>query len=153
MSYRTTVAVRFGDVDKAGIVYYPRIFHYLHIAQEDFFAQYARIAYHRLIDDERIGFPTVSDSTDFLKALKYGDTLEIVVHISRVGRSSVTFEFRVYKKGSDELLVRSSQVKVAVNMDTWEKVAIPEKYRTVFNACLPESESSQPPETLQNATE
>ncbi|HVG19583.1 MAG TPA: thioesterase family protein [Blastocatellia bacterium] len=142
MAYRTTVPVRFGDVDKAGIVYYPRIFHYLHIAQEDFFAEYVGIAYHRLIADERIGFPTVSDSTNFLKALKYGDTLEIATHISRVGRSSVTFEFRIYKGGSNELLVRSSQVKVAVNMDTWEKVGIPEKYRAILNACTPEPEQN-----------
>jgi 4-hydroxybenzoyl-CoA thioesterase len=134
MAYKTRIPVRFGDVDKAGIVYYPRIFHYLHIAQEDFFAEYVGTAYDRLISEERIGFPTVSDST-----LDYGDVLEIAVHISRVGRSSATFEFRVYKEGSDELRVRSSQVKVAVNMDTWEKVAIPEKYRAIFNACLPES--------------
>lgn len=139
MAYKTRVPVRFGDVDKAGIVYYPRIFHYLHIAQEDFFANYVGTAYHRLISEERIGFPTVSDSTDFLKVLNYGDVLEIVVHISRVGQSSATFEFRVYKEGSVELLVRSSQVKVAVNMETWEKVEIPDKYRAVFNACLPES--------------
>src|ERR1044071_3585447 len=139
MPYKTRIQVRFGDVDKAGIVYYPRIFHYLHIAQEDFFAEYVGTAYDRLINEDRIGFPTVSDSTDFLKTLNYGDVLEVVVHISRVGQSSATFEFRIYKQGSDELRVRSSQVKVAVNMDTWEKVAIPEKYRAIFNACLPES--------------
>lgn len=135
MPYKTTLSVRFGDVDKAGIVYYPRIFHYLHIAQEDFFAGHVGIAYHRLIEEEELGFPTVSDSTDFLKVLKYGDTLEIVVYISRVGNSSATFEFRVYREGSDDLLVRSSQVKVAIRMNTWEKVAIPEKYRKILEAC------------------
>ncbi|HKS42799.1 MAG TPA: thioesterase family protein [Blastocatellia bacterium] len=135
MPYKTTLAVRFGDVDKAGIVYYPRIFHYLHIAQEDFFADHVRIAYHRLIEDEGLGFPTVSDSTDFLKVLKYGDTLDIIVYISRVGNSSATFEFRVYRAGTDDLLVRSSQVKVAIRMDTWEKVEIPEKYRKIFKDC------------------
>lgn len=135
MPYKTTLAVRFGDVDKAGIVYYPRIFHYLHIAQEDFFAGHVRIPYHRLIEEEGLGFPTVSDSTDFLKVLKYGDTLDIIVFISRVGSSSTTFEFRVYRAGSDDLLVRSSQVKVAVRMDTWEKVEIPEKYRKIFEDC------------------
>jgi len=138
MAYRTTLAVRFGDVDKAGIVYYLRIFHYLHIAQEDFFAGYVGLSYHRLIEEERLGFPTVSDSTDFIKTLKYGDTLEIAVSVSRVGDTSVTFEFRVYRKGSDELLARSSQVKVAVNMDTWEKVAIPDKYRKAFEDCKAE---------------
>jgi 4-hydroxybenzoyl-CoA thioesterase len=135
MAYTTTLAVRFGDVDKAGIVYYPRIFHYLHIAQEDFFAGHAHMPYHRLIEEERIGFPTVSDSTDFIKVIKYGDLLDISVFISRVGRSSVTFEFRVHRRHSPDLLVRSSQVKVAVNMDTWERVSIPEKYRHLFAAC------------------
>ncbi|MCI0490517.1 MAG: acyl-CoA thioesterase [Blastocatellia bacterium] len=139
MAYRTTIQVRFGDVDKAGIVYYPVIFHYLHVAQEDFFAEYAGVPYHRLIDEERTGFPTVSDSTEFYRPMRYGDVLEILVHISRVGRSSVTFEYRIYRVGSDELLARSSQIKVAVDMDTWEKVEIPDKYKEIFEGCREET--------------
>ncbi len=135
MAYRTTIPVRFGDVDKAGIVYYPVIFHYLHIAQENFFAEYIGVPYHRLIDDERLGFPTVSDSTQFYKPLKYGDMLEIEVHISRVGRSSVIFEFQIYRQGEIELMVRSTETKVAVNMDSWEKMEIPENYREAFDKC------------------
>ena len=135
MAYRTEIQVRFGDVDKAGIVYYPVIFHYLHVAQEEFFAGYVGVPYHRLIEEERLGFPTVHDSTDFHKPLRYGDTLEISVYISSVGTSSAVFEFRVRKKGSDQLLVSSSEVKVAINMDTWEKAAIPEKYRLILQAC------------------
>jgi 4-hydroxybenzoyl-CoA thioesterase len=135
MAYRTEIQVRFGDVDKAGIVYYPVIFHYLHIAQEDFFAHYVGVAYHRLIEEDRLGFPTVHDSTDFYKPLRYGDTLEITVYISSVGESSATFEFRVRKKGSDQLLAGSTQVKVAIDMDTWEKTAIPEKYRKILLNC------------------
>ncbi|HXG92119.1 MAG TPA: thioesterase family protein [Blastocatellia bacterium] len=138
MAFRTKIPVRFGDVDRAGIVYYPRIFHYLHIAQEEFFAGYMGIAYHRLIEDERIGFPTVSDSTDFLKVLRYGDMLDVEVYLSRVGQTSATFEFAIRREGSSEMLVRSSQVKVAVNMDTWEKVEIPEKYRKLFEQCRAE---------------
>lgn len=138
MAYKTRVPVRFGDVDKAGIVYYPRIFHYLHIAQEDFFAELVGIPYHRVVEEDRIGFPTVADSSEFFKAIKYGDTLEIAVFFSRVGNSSVTFEFRVYRETTGELLARSSIVKVAVNMETWEKVSIPEKYRKAFNECREE---------------
>jgi YbgC/YbaW family acyl-CoA thioester hydrolase len=135
MAYSTNLPVRFGDVDKAGIVYYPVIFHYFHIAQEDFFARYIGIPYHRLIEEERLGFPTVKTSTEFYSPLRYGDALEVAVHISRVGRSSVTFEFRIYKEGSDQLLARSSEIKVAVSMDTWEKAEIPEKYRKRFEEC------------------
>ena len=138
MAYRMTLPVRFGDIDKAGIVYYPVIFHYLHVAQEEFFGEYVGMPYHRLIDEERIGFPTVSDSTQFYKPMKYGDALDIILHISRVGQSSVTFEYSIYRKGSDQLLARSSQVKVAVDMGTWEKIEIPEKYKEKFRRCREE---------------
>jgi 4-hydroxybenzoyl-CoA thioesterase len=138
MEYRTTLVVRFGDVDKAGIVYYPVIFHYLHVAQEDFFADYIGMPYHRLLEDERLSFPTVSDSTEFLKPMKYGDTVEIMVYISHVGKSSVTFNFRVFQKESRQVLAVSSQIKVAVDMDTWKPVTIPEKYRRRLAACHPE---------------
>ena len=138
MAYRTNLTVRFGDVDKAGIVYYPVILHYLHVAQEDFFTDYVRVPYHRMIEEERLGFPAVSDSTEFIKPIKYGDILEIMVYVSHVGKSSITFKFRVHEKESRELLVRSSQTKVAVNMDTWEPVQIPEKYHAIFSRCHPE---------------
>lgn len=135
MCYRTTLPVRFGDVDKAGIVYYPVIFHYLHVAQEDFFADFVGVPYHQLIERENIGFPTAKASTEFIKPLKYGDLLEISVHISRIGSSSATFEFNIYRRGTGELLARSSEVKVAVNMRTWEKIAIPQRYREKFIQC------------------
>lgn len=135
MAYRMTIPVRFGDVDKAGIVYYPVIFHYFHIAQEDFFADYIGIPYHRLIEEERVGFPTVKTVTEFYSPLKYGDLLEVIVYISRVGRSSATFEFRIYRKDSEELLARSSEVKVCVRIDTIEKIDIPEKYRKLLEEC------------------
>ncbi|HVF89652.1 MAG TPA: thioesterase family protein [Blastocatellia bacterium] len=135
MHYTTRIQVRFGDVDKAGIVYYPVIFHYLHVAQEDFFAEYVGVPYHRLIEEERLGFPAVTDSTEFYRPFRYGEVVVIEVHISRVGESSVTFEFRLFVEGSDELRARSSQVKVAVDMETWQRVRVPEKYRAIFREC------------------
>jgi 4-hydroxybenzoyl-CoA thioesterase len=135
MPYRTRLTVRFGDVDRAGIVYFPRIFHYLHVAQEDFFDQYIGVPYHRLIEEEGVGFPTVTDATEFLSVIRYGDVLDIHVFISRVGDSSVTFEFRIHREATGELLARSSQVKVAVHMQTWQKVTISDHLRAAFASC------------------
>ena len=36
--YEAEVPVRFAEIDRAGIVYYPRWFHYLHVAFEEFCA-------------------------------------------------------------------------------------------------------------------
>lgn len=138
MPYRTQLTVRFGDVDRAGIVYFPRIFHYLHVAQEDFFGEYVGLPYHRLIEEDGIGLPTVTDATEFLSVIRYGDILDISVFISRVGRTSVTFEFRIHREATGELLARASQVKVAVQLQTWQKVSIPDRLRTAFEACTEE---------------
>jgi len=38
MAFRSQLKIRFGDIDRAGIVYYPRFMHYFHVALEEFFA-------------------------------------------------------------------------------------------------------------------
>ena len=38
MAFRSKLKIRFGDIDRAGIVYYPRFMHYFHVAKEEFFA-------------------------------------------------------------------------------------------------------------------
>jgi 4-hydroxybenzoyl-CoA thioesterase len=35
MAFRSQLKIRFGDIDHAGIVYYPRFLHYFHVALED----------------------------------------------------------------------------------------------------------------------
>lgn len=138
MAYKTIVTVRFGDVDKAGIVYQPVIHHYLHVAMEDFFGDYVGVSYHQLVGAERVGFPAVADSTSYLRPIKYGDVLEIKIYVSKVGTTSVTLEYEVAGKGSGELLARATQTRVTVNMDTWQPMPIPDRYREKLTCCGPE---------------
>ena len=73
MSFSTRIRVRFGDCDPAGLVYYPVIFHYCHVAMEEFFAARCGTAYDRLMRDERVGFATVNVRAEFFAPLVYGD--------------------------------------------------------------------------------
>jgi hypothetical protein len=59
MAFRSKLKIRFGDIDRAGIVYYPRFMHYFHVALEEFFAAELGIEYHTVVDTHRIGLPTV----------------------------------------------------------------------------------------------
>ena len=36
MAFRSKLKIRFGDIDRAGIVYYPRFMQYFHVAMEEF---------------------------------------------------------------------------------------------------------------------
>jgi 4-hydroxybenzoyl-CoA thioesterase len=103
MSFSFTTPVRFADVDHAGIVYYPRFFHFFHIAFEELWrSRIGPRAYSDLIDRERVGFPAVRAECDFKAPLRFGDTAEIVVSVSQLGTKSITFRYRVYRVAEGE---------------------------------------------------
>jgi 4-hydroxybenzoyl-CoA thioesterase len=98
MSFTYSTPVRFADVDHAGIVYYPRFFHFFHLAFEELWrARIGPRAYSQLIDKERVGFPAVRAECDFKAPLKFGDTAEIEVTVPQLGTKSITFRYRVYR--------------------------------------------------------
>jgi len=124
--------VRFGDTDPAGLVYYPNLFHYFHIAMEEFFRQRCGLPYHELIASQRIGFPTVNVITEFNHPLVYGDEIEIEVTVAAVGNSSVTLEYRVLRELDGAVCAHSRQTHVTINLDSRRPLAIPESLRKVF---------------------
>lgn len=132
MKFRTTFPVRFGDVDLARIVYYPRIAHYCHVAFEEFFAGGVGIAYPGLVDTRRLGFPTVRQETDFEKPLRYGMTIHAEVSIEKLGNKSVVFVFEFRATADGPLLARSRNVTVCVNMDTLVSEPVPDDLRAAF---------------------
>ncbi|HEX7998378.1 MAG TPA: thioesterase family protein [Pyrinomonadaceae bacterium] len=132
MPFSTRITVRFGDTDPAGLVYYPNLFHYLHIAMEEFFAARCGISYHKLMADERIGFPTVNAQAEFLLPLVYGDEAVVEVLGSNVGRSSATFDYSIRRVSDNALCVRARLVHVAMNLDERRAVAISDRYRRAF---------------------
>lgn len=90
--------VRFADVDHAGIVYYPRFFHYFHLAFEELFrARMGARAYVDLLDRDRVGFPAVHAEADYRAPLRFGDTARIELTVAKLGNTSVTFAYRVLR--------------------------------------------------------
>ena len=132
MTFTTRIAVRFADVDAAGLVYYPVLFHYCHVAMEEFFAARCPVSYDRLTAEERVGFPTVSARAEFFAPLVYGDAAEVEVFVSRVGRSSATFEYRLRRASDHTLCASATLVQVAMNLDARRAVPVPEDLRRAF---------------------
>ena len=137
MSYTTRIKVRFGDIDHAGIAYYPNLYHYFHIAFEDFFEEFIGTPYPDVLDRERIGFPTVKVETGFLKPIRYGDTLAITITVPRVGRSSAEILFTAVREGDASPCIVSRQTVVSVDMTSFRPVALPTRYRDLFARCAP----------------
>ena len=128
-SFVAEVPVRFGDVDYARIIYYPRFFHLLHIAFEELFARHVGIPYAQLVGERNLGFPAVKIDTEFHRPMRHGDVLKVAIAVPRIGRSSVSFDHRV--DVGDEPTPRATcrMTRVAVNMDTLRAVPLPEDIR------------------------
>lgn len=130
MAFTTTLKVRFGDEDHARIVYYPRFFHFFHVAFEDFF-DHQGIPYRTCLD-EGVGWPAVHAEADFRRPLRFGDELSIEVSISRIGRTSATFEYVGTRVGDDAPAVVGRVVVACLDMKTYRARSIPPKYRALF---------------------
>ena len=102
-SFQFATPVRFADVDHAGIVYYPRYFHYFHLCFEELWRQrMGAAAYQSLLDDDRIGFPAVRAECEYRGPLRFGDTAEIELSIARLGQKSIDFRYQVWRADSPE---------------------------------------------------
>jgi len=132
MPFTARIPVRFGDCDPAGLVYYPVLFHYCHVAMEEFFAARCGVEYARLVSDERLGFPTVNASAEFFEPFVYGDAAEVEVSVSRVGRSSATFEYRLRRARDAKLCATATLIQVCMNLDARRAVPVPEHLKLAF---------------------
>jgi len=136
MAFNSQLKIRFGDIDRAGIVYYPRFMHYFHVALEEFFAGALGIEYHDVVESHRIGLPTVHLETNFSRPFSYGDNIEVEVSVLKVGRSSITFGYRVFKQGENDPRIVGHNVTVCLDMDTFKKLVIPSWFRQLLEQQL-----------------
>lgn len=134
-----TFPVRFADVDHAGIVYYPRFFHYFHTAFEEFFRhRLGDRGFVDLLDHRRIGFPAVHSECDYVAALRFGDTARVEMTLDRLGVKSLHFHYRLLKfgdgahPGQDELCARGVVVCVVTNLADFRGLEIPQDLRQLF---------------------
>lgn len=134
MHFISRITVRFGDCDPAGLVYYPVLFHYCHTAMEEFFAARCGVEYARLVSVEGIGFPTVNVRAEFFEPLVYGDVVEVEVWASSVGRSSVTFEYRLRRASDGRLCASATLVQVSMSLVERRAVSVPEHLRRAFES-------------------
>jgi 4-hydroxybenzoyl-CoA thioesterase len=103
VAFVTLLPVRFADVDHAGIVYYPRFFHFFHLCFEDLWrARLGGAAYAELLDRDRVGFPAVRAECDFRGPLRFGDTAEVSLAIARLGGKSIDFRYQVWRVAAPE---------------------------------------------------
>ncbi len=95
--FRTSRRVEFVDTDMAGIVHFSNFFRWMESAELDFLKARG-LTFKWEQDGLALGLPRVSASCDYLKPVRFDDTLDIAVLLEKLGRTSLTygFEFSVH---------------------------------------------------------
>jgi 4-hydroxybenzoyl-CoA thioesterase len=129
LAFSLEIPVRFGDVDHARVVYYPRFFHYFHQAFEGWFGEALGIPYSDVVGKHNIGFPSVHIETDFLKPLRYGDSVRVEVDLVSTTSRSLTMRYTAVRLPDGQVSARALIKTVAVDNDEFKSIEIPEAWR------------------------
>lgn len=124
MTFSTSLKVRFGDVDRAGITYYPSLLHYCHVAMEEYFETELQLGLPELFDRLETGIPIVHVEADFKKPLQFGEKLTVRVAVQEIRHRSFTLQFTILKH-PNEVCAHASVTHVAVDLPTFQPCPIP----------------------------
>jgi len=102
--------VAFGDTDASGWMHFPNVFHYFEQAEHEFLRESGILVFDRA----QGGWPRVKVSCDYKRPLLTGDRIEVQLAVSRIGASSVAWEFEVLTASGD-LAAFGSVTTVRVN--------------------------------------
>jgi acyl-CoA thioester hydrolase len=123
--YSAFARVGFSDTDAQGIVYYGRYLPYF----DD-----ARVEYLRHLGLLGLAF----DGSEFVMRAahvvyeapaRFDDLLEVFVRTKRIGRTSVTGEYAVYRVEDDLLMCTAEQTLVLVDLGERRPAPVPDSYR------------------------
>lgn len=115
MTQAASHKVRFGDVDGAGIVFYPRYCEMLNASVEEWFEHDLGVSFSELHMKRRLGCPTVSLQCEFLAPSKLGEELTIEVTPTEIGRTSCKVNYMI--RCGEEARVRASGVLVCMDLE------------------------------------
>ena len=91
--------IEFSDTDMAGIVHFARFFIFMETAEHEFLAALGTSV---SIEEngQKIGWPRVAATCDYLAPARFGDLLDLRVQVLRKGRTSLTFAHEISRGGT-----------------------------------------------------
>lgn len=130
-SFAAACRVAFSDTDAQGIVYYGRYAPYFDVARVEYFRHLGLV--HSHIDTVLGEFVMRRFEIDYHAPAVFDDLLEVFTRVSRVGNSSMVFEYAVTKPDSGELLATANQVLVYIDLDARKPLRVPDEVRASVN--------------------
>jgi len=127
--FRTTRRIEWADTDTAGIIHFSRYFCFMEEVEHEFLRSLGLSCIMER-DGQRITWPRVSATCDFLKPVRFEDVVDVHLIVKRQGTKSLTYGFAFFHDGIE---VARGQVTTAccrIVDHKLEAIPIPEFVRS-----------------------
>ncbi len=121
------------DTDMAGILYFARQFRFVHDTFEDFIESEGWNL-NRIFHEEKFVYVIVHVEADYYHSLHVGDALEIHLSVERIGSTSFTLFYKIFRE--KELIGTAKTVHVCIDKETRAKGPIPPQLITALTKYL-----------------
>lgn len=126
-SFTISRDIRFSDSDPAGIVFYAEFFRMFNDLFEDWLVKRLGIDFAHQFQNEQRMFPLVHVEVDFKESRRMGQTLDLSLVLTKLGRSSICYDI-VGHDGDLEIL-RGSFVTCVASKKSMSTIEIPAEFR------------------------
>ena len=123
---KTDIFVRFSEVDSMAVVWHGNYVKYLEDGREAFGRQYG-LGYN---DVYAAGYmtPIVKMELNYVKTTSYGEELSIESKLIPTDAAKVVFEYRVFRKSDNALVLKAKTVQVFMDLEGNMELTNPEFY-------------------------
>lgn len=131
--FQITRTVLFGDCDPAGAIYTPRVAHYVVEALLEFQSHILGAPAARAIFALGVFPPARQLNIEFLAPLTFDDTLQMLVAVSEIGKTSFTCQVEAFRHDG-QVAFRARLTQVCVSPDTKRPTPLPKKLRDALSS-------------------
>jgi 1,4-dihydroxy-2-naphthoyl-CoA hydrolase len=118
------IAVRFQDIDAAGIVFFSKFFDYVHLAYEGFLAD-AGTPLPRVLQDGIWAAPLRHAEADYLAPVRFGAVLRVELVAAAVEQTEITLGWRILDKESQKPRAVVQTVHTFIDPRVMSRISVP----------------------------
>lgn len=133
MEFCVRIRYRFGDIDHAGIAYFPRLLHCFHAVMEDWWADGIGTPYAEILQTEGFGLPIAHLEAGFAEPVRYGDEPWVHLGVLGIGESSLRLGFHMSRAKDGPAMCWARVRVVCVSMDTRRPTPLPARWRAAID--------------------
>jgi len=120
--------VRWSDCDPFGIIYYGAYIRLFQVAEEELFRA-CGLPFAVLREEKGVWIPRKALQAEFHSPAQLDEEVAVEAHFAKIGRSSITMQFEVYRASDRTHRATGSLTVVSVDKPTMKPRQIPDDVR------------------------